>query len=88
MVGVAGFEPATSWSQTTRPTKLSHTPMLVAGARIELALEAYEASEATTPPSCHNVCMVSPAGFEPASMDSKSIILSVELRGHGGEDGI
>ena len=27
MVGVAGFEPATSWSQTKRSTKLSHTPM-------------------------------------------------------------
>lgn len=26
--------------------------------------------------------MVSPTGIEPVSMDSKSIILSVELRGH------
>src|ERR1700693_1425091 len=26
MVGVTGFEPATSWSQTTRSTKLSYTP--------------------------------------------------------------
>src|SRR5947207_8498545 len=25
-VGVTGFEPATSWSQTTRSTKLSYTP--------------------------------------------------------------
>ena len=28
MVGVAGFEPATSWSQTKRSTKLSHTSMV------------------------------------------------------------
>jgi hypothetical protein len=26
VVGVTGFEPATSWSQTTRSTKLSYTP--------------------------------------------------------------
>ena len=26
LVGVTGFEPATSWSQTTRSTKLSYTP--------------------------------------------------------------
>src|SRR6266516_495921 len=25
-IGVTGFEPATSWSQTTRSTKLSYTP--------------------------------------------------------------
>ena len=29
MVGVTGFEPATSWSQTTRSTKLSYTPNCV-----------------------------------------------------------
>ena len=28
MVGVAGFEPTTSWSQTTRSTKLSYTPLV------------------------------------------------------------
>ena len=28
LVGVTGFEPATSWSQTTRSTKLSYTPKL------------------------------------------------------------
>jgi hypothetical protein len=28
MVGVTGFEPATSWSQTKRSTKLSYTPEL------------------------------------------------------------
>ncbi len=27
-IGVTGFEPATSWSQTTRSTKLSYTPPL------------------------------------------------------------
>ena len=27
MVGVTGFEPATSWSQTRRSTKLSYTPI-------------------------------------------------------------
>jgi hypothetical protein len=27
-IGVTGFEPATSWSQTTRSTKLSYTPNL------------------------------------------------------------
>ena len=26
IVGVTGFEPATSWSRTRRSTKLSHTP--------------------------------------------------------------
>ena len=26
-IGVTGFEPATSWSQTTRSTKLSYTPI-------------------------------------------------------------
>ena len=26
-IGVTGFEPATSWSQTTRSTKLSYTPL-------------------------------------------------------------
>ena len=28
MVGVTGFEPATSWSQTRRSTKLSYTPKM------------------------------------------------------------
>ena len=27
MVGVAGFEPAASWSRTKRDTKLRHTPL-------------------------------------------------------------
>ena len=27
LVGVTGFEPAASWSQTKRSTKLSHTPI-------------------------------------------------------------
>ena len=27
MVGVAGLEPAASWSRTKRDTKLRHTPM-------------------------------------------------------------
>ena len=27
VVGVTGFEPATSWSQTRRSTKLSYTPL-------------------------------------------------------------
>ena len=27
-IGVTGFEPATSWSQTRRSTKLSYTPQL------------------------------------------------------------
>ena len=27
LVGVAGFEPAASWSQTKHSTKLSYTPM-------------------------------------------------------------
>ena len=26
VIGVTGFEPAASWSQTRRSTKLSHTP--------------------------------------------------------------
>ena len=26
-IGATGFEPATSWSQTTRSTKLSYAPM-------------------------------------------------------------
>jgi hypothetical protein len=26
MVGVTGFEPATSWTRTTRSTSLSYTP--------------------------------------------------------------
>ena len=30
MVGVAGFEPAASWSRTKRDTKLRHTPMQTA----------------------------------------------------------
>ena len=29
MVGVTGFEPATSWSQTRRSTKLSYTPSIL-----------------------------------------------------------
>lgn len=29
MVGVKGFEPSASWSQTTRATKLRHTPLEV-----------------------------------------------------------
>ena len=29
VVGATGFEPATSWSQTRRSTKLSYTPMLL-----------------------------------------------------------
>ena len=31
MVGMTGFEPAASWSQTKRSTKLSHIPMLMVG---------------------------------------------------------
>ncbi len=27
MVGVAGFEPAASWTRTMRDTKLRHTPI-------------------------------------------------------------
>ncbi len=27
MVGVAGFEPAASWTRTKRDTKLRHTPL-------------------------------------------------------------
>ena len=27
MVGVAGFEPAASWTRTKRDTKLRHTPI-------------------------------------------------------------
>src|SRR5438132_1236492 len=33
MVGVTGFEPATSWSQTRRSTKLSYTPLAEALSR-------------------------------------------------------
>ncbi len=29
MVGVAGLEPAASWSRTMRDTKLRHTPLAV-----------------------------------------------------------
>ena len=29
MVGVAGFEPAASWTRTMRDTKLRHTPFAV-----------------------------------------------------------
>src|ERR1700719_3675634 len=36
-IGVTGFEPATSWSQTTRSTKLSYTPMK--------SVDAYHASD-------------------------------------------
>ena len=73
MVGVTGFEPATPWSQTRCATKLRHTPIMVAGARIELALEAYEASEATTPPSCR---MASSIGFEPIFAGPHPAVLS------------
>ena len=31
MVGVTGFEPATSSSRTTRATKLRHTPVTLTG---------------------------------------------------------
>ena len=34
MVGVTGFEPATSWSQTRRSTKLSYTPKLLINTEI------------------------------------------------------
>ena len=30
-IGATGFEPATSWSQTTRSTKLSYAPVNPAG---------------------------------------------------------
>ena len=32
MVGVAGFEPAAHWSQTSCATKLRYTPKILAGA--------------------------------------------------------
>ena len=32
LVGVAGFEPAAHWSQTSCATKLRYTPMQLAGA--------------------------------------------------------
>ena len=32
MVGVAGFEPAAHWSQTSCATKLRYTPIFLAGA--------------------------------------------------------
>ncbi len=28
-IGAAGFEPATSWSQTKRSTRLSHAPFII-----------------------------------------------------------
>lgn len=34
MVGVTGFEPATSWSQTRRTTKLCYTPNRAALSRV------------------------------------------------------
>ena len=33
MVGMTGFEPATSWSQTRRSTKLSYIPTIIRMAR-------------------------------------------------------
>ena len=33
MVGMTGFEPAASWSQTKRSTKLSHIPILMVGVK-------------------------------------------------------
>ena len=48
VVGVTGFEPATSWSQTRRSTKLSYTPNfgdfqpLDSGEKITEGGEVYE----------------------------------------------
>ena len=42
MVGKTGFEPATSWSQTTRSAKLSHFPKLVSQERFERPTDALE----------------------------------------------
>ena len=44
MVGVTGFEPATSWSQTRRSTKLSYTPNFP------------DAYHALPRPACRNFC--------------------------------
>ena len=37
MVGVAGFEPAAHWSQTSCATKLRYTPLLNSGISLNVA---------------------------------------------------
>jgi hypothetical protein len=45
MVGVTGFEPATSWSRTKRATKLRYTPK-----RLEMVgLAGFEPTTSSTP---------------------------------------
>ncbi len=45
VVGVTGFEPATSWSQTRRSTKLSYTPIVARLLSCALALRIQNLSQ-------------------------------------------
>jgi len=48
MVGMTGFEPATSWTPSRRPTRLGHTPKLVGTVRIELTTPCVSSKCSTT----------------------------------------
>ena len=53
MVGMTGFEPATSCSQSKRSTKLSHIPIWWAFKDLNLGLVAYEATVLPTELKAH-----------------------------------
>ncbi len=55
MVGATGFEPATSWSQTTRATNCA-TPRLPSGDRVSTVISSAVQDEIV--PGLKKICMV------------------------------
>src|SRR5690625_5438319 len=75
MVGKTGFEPATSWSQTMRSTKLSYFPFINAPERSRTP-NLLIRSQALYPIELRALLMVPRAGIEPARYYTYRRILS------------
>ena len=78
VVGSAGFEPAASWTQTRRATRLRYDPRNGAPAGFEPAAFRLQGGCSTTEPQGRidgdqaSLGMVGPAGFEPVTSCSRS----------------
>lgn len=67
MVGVTGFEPAASWSQTKRSTKLSHTP--------KYTRQIIKTFFVALPTELLPYIMAGEVGFEPTTYGLEGIVL-------------
>src|SRR3954453_19624741 len=82
-IGVTGFEPATSWSQTRRSTKLSYTPSFLDSLTIcqsaLLAKTAQPVAAATALPSSPERIRRGGLSYTPSFLDSLTICQSALL---------